>query len=434
LRVLLISYLFPPAGGITVQRAISLARYMPEHECEIHVLSARNAPTPVMDSGLLQLIPPSVQLHHAWTPVIPFSLSQKMWRLLHGNQKGLPQPVAASSSSCNSGKIDFVRKVLCPDPEVLWRPFCFRQAADLIKRHRIDVVLITAPPFSALLTGVQLKRKFPHITLVSDFRDGWVDWYVNAFEFFRSPELRKKISRMEREVVEASDLVVSVTASLREKLQQRYYSEPADKFPLLPNGFDPAIQPAIETPTRKTGKINVTYMGTLYGQTSARYYLDALDALPEEIRSSFTSHFIGRIADEELATQQNRRSEVTVHGFLPQAEGLRRLADADLLLVNMTDPLCHTGKIFEYLATGKPILAFTPTQGELAQLLNQVGCTWIVDPKDHSTAKQTLRMIAELYHSGKTLLAPDRHQIRRFERPQLTAQYVELIRAARSKG
>ena len=152
--------------------------------------------------------------------------------------------------------------------------------------------------------------------------------------------------------LEASDLVVSVTESLREKLRQRYHSEPADKFPLLPNGFDPAIQPAMAPRTQRTGKINVTYMGTLYGQTSARYYLDALDALPDEIRSSFTTHFIGRIAAEELATQQNRRSEVTVHGFLPQAEGLRRLADADLLLVNMTDPVCHTGKIFEYLAAG----------------------------------------------------------------------------------
>src|SRR5207245_7750500 len=120
------------------------------------------------------------------------------------------------------------------------------------------------PPFSALLTGVALKKRFPGITLVSDFRDGWLDWYVNAFEFFRSTGIRQSVEKMERDVVTASDLVVSVTASLMTSLRSRYSDEPAGKFALVPNGFDPAVLPVPHTRDSHSdnGKIVVSYMGT----------------------------------------------------------------------------------------------------------------------------------------------------------------------------
>jgi glycosyltransferase involved in cell wall biosynthesis len=433
LKLLLISYLFPPAGGIAVQRALSLARYLPESGCEVHVLSARNAPAPVMDPQLIQRIPGHVQLHHAWTPVIPFSLGQKMWQIVRGGgPKVSDQPNAASQPAGRARIADLVRRILCPDPEVLWRPFCFRQAKRLVEDHGIECVLITAPPFSSLLTGVALKREFPHLTLVSDFRDGWLDWYVTSVDFFDSPIMRERAEQMERAVVEASDLVVSVTASLRDKLKERYSDQLSDKFVLVPNGFDPALQANLDAPPRNDGRIRVTYMGTLYRQTSARYYLDALDALPHDIRDCFETHIIGRVAGEEVSALQNRRSRVVIHGFLPQSEALRRLATTDLLLVTMTDPLCHTGKVFEYLATGKPILAFTPPHGELAQILDSVGGAWIVDPVDHASALSTLHQVHSLYASDLPRPAPDPDAIRRFERPRLAARYIELIRAARS--
>ena len=360
--------------------------------------------------------------------MIPFSLGQHVWRLLNRSGRN-PAPAAQASGGAGSGG-NLIRRILTPDPEVLWRPFCFRKAGHLIRRHNIDAVLITAPPFSAFLTGVALKKRFPHVALISDFRDGWLDWYIKAFDFFRSPSMRQKVEQMERSVVEASDLVVSVTGVLMENLKSRYPEQPAGKFALIPNGYDPAVQNPVEAVQRRDGKVRVTYVGTLYGQTSARYYLDALDEAPDEIRNSFESHFIGRIAAEEIATQQNRRSSVHVHGFLPQAEALRFLSESDVLLVNMTDPQCHTGKIFEYLAAGKPILAFTHPNGELAQLLSDVGGTWIVDPEDREGARRVLAEIYSLCMSGAPLPAPDPVRIRRFQRPLLTQQYAGLIREA----
>jgi hypothetical protein len=69
-KLLIVSYLFPPNGGIAVQRALSLAKYLPENGFEVHVLKGRNAASPANDPSLLQHIPPSVRVHDAFTPEI----------------------------------------------------------------------------------------------------------------------------------------------------------------------------------------------------------------------------------------------------------------------------------------------------------------------------------------------------------------------------
>src|ERR1044072_2841450 len=95
-RILLISYLFPPMGGIGVQRALSIARYLPDMGFELHVLRAPNAAGPVMDPALSKLVPDAVQLHGAFTPEVPFALRQKAWQWLNrGKSKPAAKAVAA---------------------------------------------------------------------------------------------------------------------------------------------------------------------------------------------------------------------------------------------------------------------------------------------------------------------------------------------------
>jgi hypothetical protein len=71
-KLLLVSYLFPPAGGIGVQRALGFARYLPRHGYQVHVLTARNPAAPVQDPDLLRRVPPEVTVHHSFTPEPPF--------------------------------------------------------------------------------------------------------------------------------------------------------------------------------------------------------------------------------------------------------------------------------------------------------------------------------------------------------------------------
>src|ERR1039458_69722 len=132
-RLLLISFLFPPAGGIAVQRALSLARYLPRNGYEVHVLAARNSAAPVVDPGLLKLVPGEVTVHHAFMPTVSFDMRQKLRRFfVPGGSKPQPAQAADAKPKSAGGRPSFlstlVRRLLCPDPEVLWHPFALRAA------------------------------------------------------------------------------------------------------------------------------------------------------------------------------------------------------------------------------------------------------------------------------------------------------------------
>ena len=131
---------------------------------------------------------------------------------------------------------------------MLWAPFAIRKARQIVRRHGIEAVLVTAPPFSAFLVGNALKREFPDLKLISDFRDEWLSFYLKDFEFQSSDYTRRRAEAIERETVELSDLVVAVARSSLREIRSRYPEQPDGKFLLLPNGYDPAgvcrIRPA----------------------------------------------------------------------------------------------------------------------------------------------------------------------------------------------
>src|SRR5262249_10784954 len=155
-----------------------------------------------------------------FTPEIPFTIRQKLWAKLSGGTK----PKAAATNGKPAGFswksiiTGTAKKILCPEPEILWVPFAMRRARQIIRRHQIRYVMVTVPPFSALVVGTQLKREFPSIVLVSDFRDEWLSFYLKDFEFQNSDYTRRKAETIERETVEASDLVVAVNQSSRDEI------------------------------------------------------------------------------------------------------------------------------------------------------------------------------------------------------------------------
>ena len=158
-KILLISYLFPPVGGIGVQRALSLAKYLPQSGFEVHILKATNAGGPVYDPDLVRQIPASVRVHEAFTPEIPFAIRQKLWaRLTAGKTKAagpaqaMPERQGFSLKKLMTGT---ARRIMNPEPEILWVPFALRKARQIVRRHGIGYVMVTVPPFSALVVGTR---------------------------------------------------------------------------------------------------------------------------------------------------------------------------------------------------------------------------------------------------------------------------------------
>ena len=430
-KLLIISYLFPPAGGIGVQRALSLAKYFPACGFEVHVLRANNAAAPVKDPGLLKQLPPQLMVHNAPTPELPFGFRQGAWRWLSPPKGGSRPAVAAAQSGQSRLKsmvTGLVRRVLSPEPEVLWVPFALRKARRIVRRHGIEVVLVTAPPFSAFLVGNALKREFPYLTLVSDFRDEWLKFYLGTFDFQKGDYTRRRAAEIERETVERSDLVVAVTYSTRDEMRSRYPGLPDRRFVCLSNGYDPAVFAGFQSRHHDGTRVVVTHLGTVYDSSSPRYYLDALDAMPDAVRSSIVTRFIGRVAAQEQAELESRKSPIEILGFMAQSDALRHVETTDYLLLTMTNEISLPGKLFEYLATGKPILAITPPGSEVDRILKRTNGGWCAAPGDRSGIQALISRAIEFKRVGKSFQS-DAQAICRYERPRLAAEYGELIRS-----
>ena len=433
LRILIVSYLFPPVGGIGVQRAISLAKYLPNYGYDVHILRATNAGGPVIDRDLVRQIPPAVTVHKAFSPEIPFATRQKLWSRLagdNGNRKAVAQ---AARFSLKPLLIDAVRRVLCPEPEILWVPFALRVARRLMRRSNFDVVLVTVPPFSALLVGSALKREFPAIVLVSDFRDEWLSFYLKDFEFQSSDYTRRRAEAIERETVECSDLVAAVNRSSREEIRRRYPDQPDSKFVVASNGYDPEVFANFKARPHGSPRMVVTHIGTVYKTSSPRSYLDALDQLPEEIRTQVETRFVGRISDSERGLLESRKSAVKIMGFMPQAEALKLMEETDYLVLTMTNEISMPGKLFEYMASGKPILAITPPDSEVDRILRETGAGVCAPPNDPGGIQAMLIRAFENWKTGTRFLGEERESVLRYERPRLVEEYGGMIRKAAAR-
>jgi len=425
-RVLLISYWFPPAGGIAVQRALSLAKYLPDYDCEVHVLTPSNPPSPVPDPSLLNQVSEKVKVHRCWTPAPPSAVRKLLWRLA---SRGNPTAKKTSDETAkapvrSSALSNLMRRILCPDPEVLWVPFATRRALKIVERYGIESVIVTAPPFSAFLIGNTLKRKLPHLQLISDFRDEWLRFFLSTFSFHKNDAIKRRAEGIERETVELSDTVVSITGRVVDELRERYQEQPGRKFVHIPNGYDPQIFKDFRRRTHGLSRIVVSYVGTVYSTTSPKSYLEALASLPEDIRSRIETRFIGRIADDQRELLESN-SSVRLLGYMKQGEALKLMEETDFLLVVMQDPNFATGKIYEYLASGKPIVALSPDGGEVAKTIEETGAGWCIDPSNISAIANLLSKLAT--GEVRDTSCRDEEAIRSYERPRLAAKFAAVM-------
>ena len=429
-KVLLISCYFPPAGGINVQRAVSLARYLPENGFQVFVLTARSS-VPMADAELVNLVPESVQVHRTWTLEPPFRLRKKLWSRIN-SPAASPQAKTEWGARTKSLLARKIKHLICPDPQVLWYPIAIRRATKLILREKIQSVVVTAPPFSAFLLVNELKRRFPHLCTIADVRDEWLDYFVNEFVFCGDPYVSARAGQIERETVESCDRIVNVTRASLNRMRSRYPEQPDHKFALIPNGYDPAVFSEFRSRSHQLDKLVFTYTGTVYRPASPKTYLDALDGLPQ-IRAGFQTRFVGRIAEEfDRGIFENRQSSVHLTDFVPQKDARRFMEETDVLLLPWTDRVNIPGKFYEYLITGKPILALCYPDSEVARVMERTSAGWCVHPEDKGAIQRALVEVHDL--GGKYPHARNWEAIRSFERPRLAAEYARVIREALQPG
>jgi len=310
---------------------------------------------------------------------------------------------------------------------VVWTPLATAKACRVVRKQAIDTVIVTVPPFSALKIGVALKRRFPQLRLITDFRDDWVGYYLRQIDHPTEEKIRRA-QQLEAAAVAASTYVSTVTEKWVNQFRERYPGQPADKFICTPNGYDPETFRDFTPRERHDGKIVVTYFGTVHNNRvySPENYLEALENLPEEIRGRIETRFIGRVVSNARQSLERTRTTVRVRGFVPRLEGIRQLQETDFVLLIATDPGSHAGKLFDYLGAGKPILALSPRGGEIDQLLQRTRCGWCADPWDQRAIQEMIVAACQRLMQGGSIIDPDKEAVQAYSWPQILATFAQV--------
>lgn len=432
LRVLLVSYSFPPAGGVGVLRAASLARYLPAEGIRLDVLTASNASAVGADPTLLREISQEVTIHRTMTLDLPFALKKRIKRLIAS-----PKPDARQAgATAPSDRPGLVRRVLgdllLPDPQVTWLPVLRRAARRIVRQRSIDLVLITVPPFSSALLAEDLRKQFPHLPIVVDFRDEWLSTAIELFGFSRSRRARAVARRAEASAVRNATAVVAVTEAARREIRARYPADAESKFQLVPNGFD-ASRLSISAGICRSepdARIVIAHIGTVYRTTDPRPVVEALRSLPSEIAARFKLRFIGHLEEacfREALLELGEMVELT--GFLPQREALAMMEQADYALLISRDPLNVGAKFYDYVGGIKPILGALHPDGELRRLVEKFRAGWWAAYNDVPSIRQLFLDAAARAKAPFPDFRPNTALIEQYERRVLTQRYAQLLRS-----
>jgi len=406
-RLLLVSYYFPPLAGSGVFRPLRLVKHLPRYGWEVTVLTASENMRVLKDPSLLPEVPSGTRVERT-SSIEPRTALLAMHKLGLGRLARRIEPW-----------------LLLPDDQRGWVPFACRRAAAVLHGLEHHAVLTTSGPVSAHLVGLCAPRK--GLPWVADFRD---EWTTNPYLRYPTRWHRRLNRRLERRVLTEAGRVVCVSDPWLDNLRGLVPDQAPGKFMALPNGFDADhfTQPPPPPPER----FRVIYTGTFYGHRSPRVFLEALHRVVREGRiptADLEVVFVGHTANAEgLASLPGGLVHVVEQR--PFFESLAYLREAAVLLLVIPregGAGNHTGKLFNYLASGRPILALAPEGNVAANLIRETRSGTVAPPDDPGAVSNALVRLYQEWKSGNPLPDQDRQAIGAYEaRPQAEA-YARLL-------
>ncbi|HEY5582999.1 MAG TPA: glycosyltransferase family 4 protein [Ruminiclostridium sp.] len=407
-NVLIIAHQFPPVGGSGVQRTLKFVKYLRNFDYEPIVLTRDASKAFLKDETLLSEVPESVKIIR--TKACDFAALKGVFKYL--------------------GKV--VNKLLIPDSEIIWQHFARREALEAVKNNSIDVIYTTSSPYSDHLLGVYLKKHFPEIPLVCDFRDEWTN---NPYHVRKG--LRSKIERsQEKMVLSYADCLIANTPVMLSNFL-RDNPKTKDKFYVIPNGYDEEDFEGIKDTKPAMDKFTMTYTGLLYGKRKPDNFFEALKKAINEgniDKSKICVRLIGNFKTELLQSKidsSGLSNIVVLMPYMKHQECLIELLKSNaLLLIEPSGPgseAFYTGKVFEYMHTERPILAMIPEHGAAAQLIADTKTGLVSDFNDIENTTKNLIYLYNCWVKNSQPLNSDKNEVCKFERKEITKSLVQVL-------
>ena len=383
-RVLIVAYYTPPAGGPAVQRVLQFVAHLAEHGWSPAVLTVRGGAYPNRDPSLLEEVPPAVPVRRTRS-LDPLALYERLQGVLGTEKKGLPAgSLGDEDPSLWERVARWVRaNLFVPDARVGWWPFAVRAGQQWIREAErtgrpFGAILSTGAPHSVHLVGRSLHRR-TGVPWVADLHDPWTD--ISYYDEFPHAAFARRLdAHLEHSVLCEATAVTTVSPSWKALFESKGPAKTAGRYAVVENGFaeDDFADLAPSAPG-ESDEFVLAHVGKLYASRNPEALWEALGRLQREdatpaLRVQLTGT-VDETVQRALAAHGLERI-VDVQPFVPHEEALHRMGGSALLLLAI-EPFEQeagmiTSKLYEYLASGRPVLGWGPPTGDAARLIEKV--------------------------------------------------------------
>jgi hypothetical protein len=383
-RKVLITYYWPPAGGAGVQRWLKFVKYLTKMGFELHIYTPTNPEAPALDESLLLDVPSNAVIikKPIWEP---FNFYKKLTSNKGNFNTGFLSEEKKNKKKWAEKLAMFIRaNVFIPDAKMFWIRPSVRFLKQYVQDEKINIVVSSGPPHSLHLIALKLQMKLG-IKWIADFRDPWtnIDFYKEL------PTLKivdKYLHKLEKSVLQKADKVIVVGSQMKKEFS--IITHPS-KIEVITNGYDSKIS---QNPTLDK-KFSILHVGRKY---ISMYELE-----------NFVE-FVSYIPYSQISQIQASAHIL----YLP----LNNTPNAKGIL---------TGKFFEYLAAKRPILAQGPSDGDVANILNETNAGFIFEFDDDNMIKEELRRQYQLFLKGETNFQSQ--NIEQYSRRNLTNKLATIL-------
>lgn len=431
-RVLIISYYWPPTGGSGVQRWVKFAKYLPSEGWQPVIYTPENPEQLAVDESLAAEVPEAAEV--VKTRIIePYELYKKLLRRSgHSKEAVEVNPVNAQNKSLLQKAAMWVRgNLFRPDPRCLWIGPSVRFLKKYLSEHPVDLIVSTGPPQSMHMIGLRLSRE-TGLPWIADFRDPWTKiFYFKHLSM--TPATERWHKKMEKMVLDEASAVVAVSPLV----QQEFQAMTDTPVELITNGFDEcdfSSEPCTQAYGGASQEFTITHTGLFAADGNPTVLWDVLAEkchADEAFRKLLRIKLIGKTDDQILKALKDRGLEESLINMGYQTHSVaveqQRLASV-LILPLRKEPEYRAvlpGKLFEYLASQRPILGIGQPDGAMAMIVNETGTGTVIDWNDKEGISQYIEQCWKRHLEGR--LSSDGADLSRFTRRSLTRRMAGLF-------
>ncbi|MFN3951692.1 MAG: glycosyltransferase [Thermaurantimonas sp.] len=424
-KVLIVTYYWPPSGGIAVQRWLKFSKHLLDLNWHPIIYTPENPELFYEDPTTLDEVPPGIEI--VKTRIFePYSLYQFL--------TGIKKKESGFGFAKENRKKSWIGElgvwirgnVFIPDARVFWIRPSVNFLSGYLKKNPVDTLITTGPPHSMHLIGLGLKKKFD-IKWIADFRDPWtnIDYYADL-------KLTKwaddRHYRLEKKVLDTADAVLVVSNDMKKEFE----SKTRTPVYLISNGFDMDDFDTAEA--APDSRFVITHVGTMPPTRNPDVLWKSLKNLCE-IKEDFSRDLLIRLVGKVDASilksidEHGLRNHLDHIPFVPRSEALKyqKSSRINLLVVNNTPNAAGiiTGKLFEYLAAGRYILGIGPEDGDMSQILRETKAGDTIGFENFEKAVSVLTDLYERFKSNTLTIQSD--SIQAFSRKNIAKKISDII-------